>query len=79
MTIMIELTPKTIEEIATVIDEKIEKRIQRDERLYKLKEISEMVNVPERTLLRMNLPCRRLGKGIRKLYSLNEVKDYLKR
>lgn len=79
MTIMIELTKQTIEDIATVIDERIEKRVKRDERLYKLKEIASMVNVSERTLARMNLPCRRLGKGIRKLYSLNEVKDYLKR
>jgi hypothetical protein len=79
MTIMIELTKKTIEDIAIVIDERMEKRIKRDERLYKLKEISAMVNISERTLRNMHLPFRRIGPNTRKMYSLNEVKDYLKR
>jgi hypothetical protein len=79
MTMIIELSKKTIEDIAEVVDKKIEQRIKRDERLYKLKEIAAMVNISERTLRNMHLPFRRIGPNTRKMYSLNEVKDYLKR
>lgn len=79
MTIMIELTRKTIEDIATIIDERMVKRESQCERLYKLKDISDMINIPIRTLRKMNIPYRRLGQNTRKMYSLKEVRDYLKR
>jgi AraC-like DNA-binding protein len=79
MTIMIELSKKTIEDIAEIVEQKIEQRVKRDERLYKLKEISAMLNISERTLNRLNIPYRNMGKNTRKMYSLSEVRDYLKR
>jgi archaellum component FlaC len=79
MTLMVELSKKTIEDIAEIVEQKIEQRVKRDERLYKLKEISAMLNISERTLNRLNIPFRNMGKNTRKMYSLSEVRDYLKR
>jgi AraC-like DNA-binding protein len=79
MTLMVELSKKTIEDIAEIVEQKIEQRVKRDERLYKLKEISAMLNISERTLNRLNIPYRNMGKNTRKMYSLSEVRDYLKR
>jgi hypothetical protein len=76
---MVELSKKTIEDIAEIVEQKIEQRVKRDERLYKLKEISAMLNISERTLNRLNIPFRNMGKNTRKMYSLSEVRDYLKR
>ena len=76
---MVELSKKTIEDIAEIVEQKIEQRVKRDERLYKLKEISAMLNISERTLNRLKIHYRNMGKNTRKMYSLSEVRDYLKR
>ena len=49
------------------------------ERLYNLKQVAELVGVKYRTLQHYELPFRSLGNGARKLYSLNDVSEYLKR
>ena len=61
-----------------LIDE-MQKRKRENEKLYNLKDLSKIIGMKYRTLLEYDLPSQTIGKHSRKMYNLNEVKEYLKR
>lgn len=77
MTILIELSEKSIEKIADVIEKKINDRKMEDEKLYNLTQLAKLLGISYHTLKKKNLPCVRINKGSTKFYSLQKVKTFL--
>lgn len=81
-----QLTVTIIEEIQRINKEntiqlmdELQKRKRENEKLYNLKELSKIIGIKYRTLLEYDLPSQTIGRQSRKMYNLNEVKEYLKR
>lgn len=59
--------------------DEIQKRKRENEKLYNLKDLSKIIGIKYCTLLKYDLPSQTIGKHSRKMYNLNEVREYLKR
>lgn len=76
---IIEEMKKTNLELTMQLIEDIQKKKRENERLYNLKQIAEMIGIKYKTLANYKLPFQTIGNNARKMYSLNEVRQYLQR
>ena len=78
MELTVKLDESTINQLITGITEAIKNTPSKDDQLYNLTEICKILNISRNTMKTKDLPCSRVNKKGRKLYSLPDIKRYLK-
>lgn len=77
-TIIDQMVKHNLESTLKIVEDMQERKHNEEQKLYSLKQLSEVLNINYRTLLSYKLPFRKLGFKNQKMYCLSEVREYLR-